>query len=49
MFRDAPPFALRAATEESSKDDERPFSLMIKAQDRMISADLTAHGIAIRN
>jgi glycosyltransferase involved in cell wall biosynthesis len=41
--------AMRIAAEGLSKDDERRFSMIIKAQDRMISADLTAQGYAMRN
>lgn len=41
--------AMRAAAEELSKDDERRFSMMVKAQRRVISADLTAQGFAMRN
>ena len=43
------PLTMRAAVEELSKDDERRFSMIVNAQRRMISADLTAQGYAMRN
>jgi glycosyltransferase involved in cell wall biosynthesis len=43
------PIAMRAAAEELSRDNERRFSMMVKAQRRVISADLTAQGFAMRN
>jgi glycosyltransferase involved in cell wall biosynthesis len=43
------PLTMRAAAEELSKDDERRFSMIVKAQNRLISAELTAQGFAMRN
>jgi glycosyltransferase involved in cell wall biosynthesis len=41
--------AMRAEAEELSKDDKRRFSMIVKAQKRMISTNLTAQGFAMRN
>jgi glycosyltransferase involved in cell wall biosynthesis len=43
------PIAMRATAEELSKDDERRFGMIVKAQHRIISADLTEQGFAMRN
>ena len=43
------PIAMRATAEELSKDDERRFGMIFKAQHRIISADLTEQGFAMRN
>jgi glycosyltransferase involved in cell wall biosynthesis len=43
------PLTMRAVAEELSKDDERRFSMIVKAQNRLISAELTAQGFAMRN
>jgi glycosyltransferase involved in cell wall biosynthesis len=43
------PIAMRVAVDELSADDNRRFTMVVKAQERLISADLTAHGFATRN
>lgn len=43
------PLTMRAAAEELSNDDEQRFSMIVKAQNRLISAELTAQGFAMRN
>jgi glycosyltransferase involved in cell wall biosynthesis len=43
------PIAMRVAADELSADDDRRFTMVVKAQERLISADLTAHGFATRN
>jgi glycosyltransferase involved in cell wall biosynthesis len=43
------PLAMRAAVAELAKDDNRRFRMLTKAQERLISADLTTTGFAERN
>jgi hypothetical protein len=40
---------MRVAADRLSRDDEGRFSLTIRAQQHLISADLTARGFAMRN
>ena len=43
------PVAMRVAADRLSRDDEGRLSLTIRAQQHLISADLTARGFAMRN
>jgi len=43
------PIALRAAADKLSADLEQRFNMVVSAQRRLISGELTAHGFAIRN
>lgn len=43
------PIAMRAAVEDLAKDEERRWSMMVKAQRRLLSASLTAEGFANRH
>jgi glycosyltransferase involved in cell wall biosynthesis len=43
------PDAMRAMVDELSEDHERRSGMTIKAQERMIAADLSSHGFAMRN
>jgi glycosyltransferase involved in cell wall biosynthesis len=43
------PVAMRVAVDRLSRDDEGRFSLSTRAQQHLISADLTARGFAMRN
>jgi len=43
------PVALRVAADRLSGDNERRFTQTIRAQQHLISADLTARGFAMRN
>jgi glycosyltransferase involved in cell wall biosynthesis len=43
------PFAMRAAVDELSKDDERRFEMLVEAQKQLIAADLTSEKYAERH
>jgi glycosyltransferase involved in cell wall biosynthesis len=43
------PIAMRAAADQLAADDDRRFNMVASAQRHLISAELTAHGFAIRN
>jgi glycosyltransferase involved in cell wall biosynthesis len=43
------PIAMRAAADQLAADDDSRFNMVASAQRRLISAELTAHGFAIRN
>jgi glycosyltransferase involved in cell wall biosynthesis len=43
------PIAMRAAADQLAADDDRRFKMVASAQRHLISAELTAHGFAIRN
>jgi glycosyltransferase involved in cell wall biosynthesis len=43
------PVAMRAAADQLAADDDWRFNLVVSAQRRLLSADLTAHGFAMRN
>jgi len=43
------PIAMRAAADRLAADDEARLNMVVSAQRRLISAELTAHGFAIRN
>jgi glycosyltransferase involved in cell wall biosynthesis len=43
------PVAMRAAADQLAADDDWRFSMVASAQRRLISAELTAHGFAMRN
>jgi len=43
------PVAMRAAVAELAKDDKRRFRMLTRAQERLVSADLTTKGFAERN
>jgi glycosyltransferase involved in cell wall biosynthesis len=43
------PIAMRAAADQLAADDEWRFNMVARAQRRLISAELTAQGFAIRN
>ncbi len=45
----ADPLSMRAAVADLAKDDNRRFAMAVKAQERLVAANLTATGFAERN